>query len=127
MSRSKILVALLGVTAMIATGGGAKAAGRSPGGRAQASPQKAQLIEISVTSDGFVPAAVKVKAGQPVRMIITRKTERTCATNIVIKDFQINKPLPLHQAVEIGFTPTHPGTIRYACAMNMISGTLTVQ
>ena len=28
--------------------------------------------------------------------------------------------LPLNQVVEIGFTLSHPGTIRYACAMDMI-------
>jgi plastocyanin domain-containing protein len=87
----------------------------------------APAIEISVTSDGFVPAVVKVKAGQPVKLMVTRKVDRTCATDIVIKDFGINKPLPLNQAVEVDITPTTPGKIRYTCAMDMIAGVIVVE
>jgi plastocyanin domain-containing protein len=65
-----------------------------------------QVVTMQVTSEGFVPAQVKVKAGQPVKLIVTRKTDVTCAKEIVIKDFGINKPLPLNQPVEITFTPT---------------------
>jgi plastocyanin domain-containing protein len=83
-------------------------------------------IAMSVTSEGFVPAEITVKAGESVRLVVTRKTERTCATDIVIKDFGINKPLPLNQPVEVDFTPTQPGRVRYACAMDMIAGVLIV-
>lgn len=83
-------------------------------------------IAIAVTSEGFVPAEITVKAGQPVRLVVTRMTDRTCATDIVIKDFGINKPLPLNQPVEVVFTPTRPGSVRYACAMDMIAGVVTV-
>jgi len=47
-----------------------------------------QLVTMQVTSEGFVPAQVKVKAGQPVKLIVTRKTDVTCAKEIVIKDFR---------------------------------------
>jgi plastocyanin domain-containing protein len=42
---------------------------------AKATPAKsaAQVIEISVTGEGFIPAQVKVKAGQPVRLIVTAR------------------------------------------------------
>jgi len=87
----------------------------------------AQVVEIAVTGQGFVPAAVKVKAGIPVKLVVTRKTERTCATEIVIKDYGVNQPLPLDQAVEVTFTPKKPGSVRYACGMDMIAGVLTVE
>lgn len=89
--------------------------------------RQTQVIAMSVTSEGFVPAEVRVKAGQPVRLVVTRKVERTCATDIVIKDFGINKPLPLNQAVEVDFTPAKPGKVRYACAMDMIAGVIVVE
>lgn len=96
---------------------------------AKATPAKsaAQVIEMSVTGEGFVPAQIKVKAGQPVKLIVTRKTDRTCATEIVIKDFGIKQPLPLNQAVEVTFTPTKAGSFRYACAMDMIAGVIIVE
>ena len=86
-----------------------------------------QVVTIEVTGEGFVPARVKVKANQPVKLVVTRKSDRTCATEIVIKDFGINKPLPLNQPVEITFTPTKPGKVRYACAMDMIAGVIVVE
>jgi len=96
---------------------------------AKGTPTKsaAQVIEMSVTEEGFVPAQVKVKAGQPVKLIVTRKTARTCATEIVIKDFGIKQSLPLNQAVEVTFTPTKAGSFRYACAMDMIAGVIIVE
>jgi plastocyanin domain-containing protein len=84
-------------------------------------------IEMAVTSEGFVPAEVKVKVGQPVKLVVTRKIDRTCATEIVIKDYGINQPLPLNTPVEITFTPTKPGKVRYACAMDMIAGAFIVE
>lgn len=86
-----------------------------------------QVVTIEVTSEGFVPAQVKTKANQPIRLVVTRKTDRTCAKEIVIRDFGIDKPLPLNQPVEIAFTPTKAGQIRYACGMNMIAGVIIVE
>ena len=86
-----------------------------------------QVVEIAVTSEGFVPAEVRVKAGQPVKLVVTRQVERTCATDIVIKDFGIKKALPLHQAVEVDITPAKAGKIRYACGMDMIAGAIVVE
>lgn len=86
-----------------------------------------QAIEVAVTSDGFVPANIKVKQGQPVKLVVTRKTERTCATEIVIKDQGINQKLPLNQAVVVEFTPKKAGQLRYACGMDMISGVIMVE
>ncbi len=60
-------------------------------------------------------------------LVITRKVENTCATDIVIKDYGINKPLPLNIPVEITFTPTKPGRIRYSCPMDMITGEIVAE
>jgi plastocyanin domain-containing protein len=84
-------------------------------------------IEIAVTGDGFTPSQARVHVGEPVTLVVTRKVERTCATDIVIKDFAINQPLPLGQPVTVTFTPSAPGPIRYACAMDMVAGELVAQ
>jgi plastocyanin len=87
----------------------------------------AKTVEIAVTSDGFTPADIKVKAGETVKLVVTRKTDRTCAKEIVIRDLGVNQPLPLDKPVTVEITPKKPGTIRYACAMDMIAGTITVE
>jgi len=95
-------------------------------GPATASPA-VQVIEMQVTGEGFVPSQVKVKKGQKVRLVVTRKTERTCATEIVIRDQGINQKLPLDKPVTVEFTPTKSGQLRYACGMDMISGVIVVE
>jgi plastocyanin domain-containing protein len=92
-----------------------------------AAPPPVQAIEIQVTGEGFVPANIKVKKGQPVRLVVTRKTDRTCATEIVIRDQGINRKLPLNQPVTVEFTPVKSGQLRYACGMDMISGVIVVE
>ena len=86
-----------------------------------------RTVEVTVTSKGFEPADVKVKAGYPVRLVVTRKTDKTCAKEIILDDLGINQPLPLDTPVTVEFTPSESGTLRYACAMDHISGLVTIQ
>jgi len=84
-------------------------------------------IAIAVTEKGFEPAVVRVPAGKPVTLVVTRKAERTCVTEIVIAEENVKRDLPLGQPVEISFTPTRAGEIRYACGMDMLSGRVIVE
>ncbi|MBK7198884.1 MAG: cupredoxin domain-containing protein [Myxococcales bacterium] len=84
-------------------------------------------VAIAVTAHGFEPKTVQAQVGKPLTLVVTRKVERTCATEIVIKDFGIEKPLPLDQAVTVELTPTKPGSIRFACAMDMVAGEIAVK
>lgn len=94
---------------------------------ATAVPKNAQRVEIQVTKQGFVPDKVTVKAGTPVALVVTRKVERTCATEIVMKDFGVNQSLPLDKPITVVVSPKKPGTYRFACGMDMIAGELRVQ
>jgi plastocyanin domain-containing protein len=99
----------------------------SPASAAAPDAKDVQVIAVTVTSKGFEPSSVTVKKGTPVKLVVTRKTERTCATEIVMKDFGVNQPLPLEKPVTVVVNPKGPGQYRFACGMNMIAGTLTVQ
>lgn len=92
-----------------------------------AKADKARTVELSVTDKGFEPANITVKKGEPVHLLVTRKTDSTCARAIDIKDMGIRKDLPLNKAVDIDFTPQKSGEIHYLCAMGMIGGTLLVE
>lgn len=91
-----------------------------------ASKGAAQRIFVSVTAKGFEPANIPVKAGKPIVLVVTRKTDRTCATEVVMKSPAINVPLPLNKPVEIKLAAQKPGTLRFACAMDMITGQIVV-
>ncbi|MEO6603382.1 MAG: cupredoxin domain-containing protein [Polyangiaceae bacterium] len=114
---SLVLAMSLGISACSRSREAAEASKESPVSR----------IAIALTADGFVPASVRVKVGQPITLVVTRQVAKTCATDIVIKDYAVNRPLPVNQPVEITFTPVKAGRIRYACAMNMVSGELEAE
>jgi len=87
-----------------------------------------QTVQMKVTDKGFEPATVTVKKGEPVTLVITRTTEKTCATEIVIDDYGVNTKLPLNKAVTVSFTPNKAGDLQYGCAMGkMIGGVFKVQ
>jgi plastocyanin domain-containing protein len=67
-----------------------------------------------------------VNGGVPVTLVVTRKTDRTCAKEIVIKEYGIRRQLPLGKPISIEFTP-ESGQVGYACGMDMITGVLLVE
>jgi plastocyanin domain-containing protein len=103
----------------------------TPAAQPQAIPataqQPARTVKLAVTKKGFVPDKIKVKKGEPLRLLVTRKTEQTCATEIEIEDTKISQDLPLNKQVEVDYTPTKSGEVRYACSMGMVSGVLLVE
>jgi plastocyanin domain-containing protein len=86
-----------------------------------------RVVEMSVTTKGFEPSHVKLTKGEPVKLVITRKTDDTCAKEVVIPDENIKAELPLDKAVTVTFTPKRTGEIRYSCAMGMVGGVLDVR
>ena len=92
-----------------------------------AKADKPRTVELSVTDKGFEPNNITVRKGEPLHLVVTRKTDQTCATSIDIKDAGIRKDLPLNKPVAIDFTPDKAGEIRYVCGMGMMGGVLLVQ
>ncbi len=87
-----------------------------------------RTVELKVTEDGFEPTPVSVKKDEPLVLKVTRVTDKTCATEFLIDGTDINVSLPLNQPVEVRFTPSKSGQIRFGCAMGMmVSGVLVVE
>lgn len=99
-------------TALPTTGAAAPAAGK---------------IALAVTAAGFEPERIPAKKGQPLTLAITRKTDKTCAREIVFQGQDGKTELPLNKTVEVTYTPKASGEIKFGCAMGMmISGVLAV-
>lgn len=93
-------------------------------------PTQAQsgTIQMTVTEAGYQPDRIKVKKGEPVKLVITRKTDVTCAKEIVIDEQKIHVKLPLDKPVTVTFTPSKSGELKYGCAMDkMIFGVIVVE
>ena len=93
-------------------------------------PAAATRLEVTVTENGFEPDKLTVPRGKPVTLVFTRKTDKTCAKEVVLDtgDGQrIKKDLPLDTPVELVATFPTAGELKYACGMDMVTGVLTVQ
>jgi plastocyanin domain-containing protein len=98
-----------------------------------AEPAKAaaegKKVEIKVTDAGFEPQQVKAKKGQPLTLVFTRTTDRTCITAVDIPDEKVKEfDLPLNKAVSLTITPKKKGTEKFHCsAMQMGDGKIVVE
>lgn len=92
-------------------------------------PPAPRRVAVIVTDAGFEPGDVTVPVGKPVILAFHRKTDRTCATEVVmtVDGTRIEKKLPLDEVVELPITFRTAGKVTYACAMDMIRGTITVR
>jgi len=84
-------------------------------------------IHVRATKNGFEPWKVQATRGKPLTLVLTRTTDETCATEIVIPEAGIEKALPLGEPVTITFTPQRTGELRYSCAMKMFQGVIDVR
>jgi plastocyanin domain-containing protein len=116
-----IITLLVTAIALLAAFGAAKEAA------ARATLQKdTQTATVEITDKGFEPSSLKLKAGVPAKVTFVRKTGETCAKEVVIKEYKINRKLPLNEPVTVEFTP-RKGEFTFACGMDMIKGTLIVE
>ena len=136
MRKTLVLAALVAAPALaLAYGkaqpaqGAATAAEQKPAAAAPAVDPSARKVEIAVTEAGFEPQEIKVKKGQPVTLVFTRKTDRTCITAVDIPDEGVKKlKLPLDKAAAVTITPKKAGVEKFHCtAMAMGDGKIVVE
>jgi plastocyanin domain-containing protein len=98
--------------------------------RADADAPKPKRFDIQVTRDGFAPDTVKVPAKEPVALVFVRKTNATCAKQVVLQlddGKKIQRELPLDVPVQIDVTFARAGKLGFACSMDMTKGVIVVQ
>lgn len=93
----------------------------APAAHAPAVPASSR-IEVAVTDHGFVPNRIGAQAGKPITLVITRKTERTCATEILFAGTEGKTELPFGKTVAVTYTPKAAGEVKFGCAMGMMIG-----
>ncbi len=79
-----------------------------------------KFIPMEVTDKGFTPKSINVNAGENITLQITRKTDATCSTSILVPDKKINVQLPKDQKVDVKLGTLAKGTIKFGCGMNMM-------
>lgn len=81
-----------------------------------------QVFTMAVTDKGFEPKELKVKPDVPVVLKITRKTNGTCAREIVVPSKNIKVDLPMNKEVAVNIGKLQKGEIKFGCSMEMMVG-----
>jgi plastocyanin domain-containing protein len=95
--------------------------------REQKSTAGLQEVQLSVTDRGFEPPRAEVPRGHAFTLVVTRKTDQTCAKEILIPALNERRPLPLNQAVHIDVPKGVADTLSYICSMQMLGGTIAAK
>ncbi len=97
------------------------------GASADVQESKKLSVYLAVTKNGFEPKSIDLKPGSDVVLMVTRKTDATCATQVHIPSKKIKAELPLNKTVDVALGKLEKGQIRLACGMNMIEGKILVK
>lgn len=82
---------------------------------------------IDITGHGFMPDRVAARAGERLDLTFVRRTDQTCATEVVVPSLNLRKALPLDTPVTIAVTADRGGPLAFTCGMNMLHGTVVVR
>lgn len=70
-------------------------------------------IQMTAKKYEFTPSTIRVKTGEPVKLVITALDHDH---GIKIDALHINQKLPKGEPVTIEFTPSEPGTFPFECS-----------
>lgn len=84
-----------------------------------------QIVRMDQDFDGYSPNVFTVQKGRPVKWIINSKNSLSCASYIVMRKFNIGKPLQKGENI-FTFTPTETGEFTFSCTMGMYTGKFIV-
>ncbi len=85
-----------------------------------------QEAEIEVRG-GYSPSTVRVRRGEPVRLVFDRQETNSCSEEVVLGDWGIRRYLPAWEKTAVEFTPDEPGTHEFTCGMGMLRGRIIVE
>lgn len=93
--------------------------------QAEPAPRVPERV-VEVTASGLVPVRVSVPAGTAFDLVLIRRVEQTCGTEVSIPDFGIRRELPLNTRVSIRIPAREPGELTFSCGMDMLKGVIVV-
>jgi plastocyanin domain-containing protein len=85
-----------------------------------------QEVSIAVRG-GYSPGVIRVKQGQPVRLVFDRQETNSCSEEIVFPDFGIRRYLPANEKTTVEITPERAGTYEFMCGMSMLRGRIIAE
>ncbi|MEO1004148.1 MAG: cupredoxin domain-containing protein [Cyanobacteria bacterium J06638_7] len=84
-----------------------------------------QTVRITVQG-GYAPERVRLRSGQPIRLVFHRLDPSSCVARVIVPDLQRSLDLPLNGEASIDLPPLDPGLYPFHCGMAMVRGELEV-
>ncbi|MDX1692864.1 MAG: cupredoxin domain-containing protein [Ketobacteraceae bacterium] len=85
------------------------------------------VLRIEVDKGTYDPSHIRLKAGEPSRLVFFRKDPNPCSETVIFPDLQISKELPAGKETAIELPPLDPGKYAFHCQMQMYKGQLKVE
>jgi len=130
--RSSLLVVIylaLGVVACSKDGKERKPAKQAPAATVSTGTVGAdgvRKVTIEAGKDGYVPDKIPGKPGEKLMLVFTRTVEGECLAELKTPDGKL-VALPMNAPVEVAVTVPNDGEVRFACGMDMFTGTVVAQ
>jgi len=87
----------------------------------------AQDQTINITSNGYAPSVITLKAGSQIALHLTNTGGQGCTQAFTIPKLGVQKIVPLGQSDTISFTaPSQPGQLAFMCSMGMYRGLFNI-
>ncbi|MCX6358690.1 MAG: efflux RND transporter periplasmic adaptor subunit [Armatimonadetes bacterium] len=86
----------------------------------------ANTATVEVSSKGYTPSEVTLRAGAPATLTFLRIDERNCGGELLMPDYGIRKALPLNKPITVRFTP-RKGRFEFTCGMKMVRGSVVAR
>lgn len=84
--------------------------------------------KITVSKAGFTPGEITLDRSNYSKLAFLRTDSENCGNEIVIKDLDIRKQLPVGEVVLVDLPENFKGkTLNFACGMDMLKGKILVQ
>lgn len=87
--------------------------------------EETQVVKMDQVGSGYRPNKFTVKAGVPVKWIVTSRDPYSCASSLYAKELGIQTNLQPGENV-FEFTPQETGKITFSCGMGMYTGWFNV-
>ncbi len=82
--------------------------------------------KVIVSKNGYEPSEISFKKGEPMKIAFYRTDAENCGGEVVFKDLNITKKLPVGEVVTVELKDLKSNEISFACGMNMLKGKVLV-
>jgi plastocyanin domain-containing protein len=126
-----VIAVTLGLVACSKEGGKdtSKGPGQPPAATVTAGTVSAdgvRRIPIEAGKEGYVPDKIPGKPGEKLMLVFTRTVDGECLAELKTPDGKL-VVLPKNSPVEIPVTVPQDGEVRFACGMDMFTGSIVAQ